>query len=235
MSHTYQSVETSTADFASRGHSFVRGLILAAIERHGSCMLGLSGGSTPGPIYELLGKDKSIDWSKVDVFLVDERYISASSKDANAHLVRSTLLASGIEPHSVLFPDASFPLEECVKSYAEDVSTLLKRHGRPCDVMLLGMGPDYHTASLFPPLADGILSSEEVAIHTTQDRRFPVYDRISLTLKIICQSTRHVYLLKGADKGPVWHAMVHASHDPHQFPVHSVLSEGRTTLLYGHD
>ncbi|MSR87177.1 6-phosphogluconolactonase, partial [Candidatus Peribacteria bacterium] len=158
------------AEFVTEGTALMRQNIDHAIKARGFCILGLSGGSTPKPIYEALGRaaetpSSPIDWSKVWVFLVDDRYIRADDPNSNQFLLRSTLLKNATIPESqIIFPDTTLPLPECVKLYGQHLNDLLKKG--PPDLVTLGMGDDGHIASLFPPLGDDAFGSA-CAIHTT--------------------------------------------------------------------
>ncbi|NLG06853.1 6-phosphogluconolactonase, partial [Candidatus Peribacteria bacterium] len=145
-------IETSgNAEFTAQSVVILQQKILNAIEQYDSCILGLSGGSTPRPVYEELGQRSDIDWQKVQLFLVDERYVPPDHAESNQKLVRDTLLKhADVPPDQCYFPDTSLGIEDCVLAYARSFVDLFA--ARPPDVMVLGLGPDGHTASLFPPL-----------------------------------------------------------------------------------
>jgi len=146
----YKTIESTSEDeFVQKGVNVLREKIDEALARLNSCIIGLSGGSTPKKIYEELGK-QDIDWSKAFVFLVDERYIEASNSDSNQYLVRSTLLKNAIIPEkNLVFPDTSLPIDECISKYAKDLIQLFNDH-LPT-LVTLGIGEDGHIASLLPP------------------------------------------------------------------------------------
>ena len=155
---------TDDADFCAQGVTCLKNGMTAAIADHGRCILGLSGGSTPKPTYETLGSMK-IDWSKVWIFLVDDRYIRADDPNSNQFLLRSTLLKNAPIPESqIIFPDTSLPLSKCIDLYDRQITDLLRRG--PPDIVTVGMGDDGHIASLFPPLGDDAFGPK-LAIHTT--------------------------------------------------------------------
>src|SRR3989338_1543921 len=95
MSFDYKHITVdSEAEFIDRSSAELEQAISDAIEEKGKCILGLSGGKTPRPIYEALGKLKAIEWDKVTIFLVDERYVPEDDEESNQSLVRETLLAN---------------------------------------------------------------------------------------------------------------------------------------------
>ncbi|MCA9370923.1 MAG: 6-phosphogluconolactonase, partial [Candidatus Peregrinibacteria bacterium] len=175
------------------------------IDEFGHAILGLSGGSTPAPIYTALGK-QDLNWNNVSVFLVDERYIDPSHKDSNQNLIRNTLLAHATIPEAQLFfPDTTLDIEPCVVRYEQDLAELLSK-GIPHTVTL-GLGEDGHIASLFPPVpAEGY--GDRLVMHTTTDT-FAVHDRISTTMVVIGSADRKVFFLKGEGKKFVWEEMMH--------------------------
>ena len=106
----------------------------------------VSGGSTPKPLFEALRKT-DLDWSKVTVTLADERWVPESDGDSNAAFVKNTLLQEKASAANFisLFVDGATP-EEGVSQ----VHTRLQAIAQPFTVLVLGMGGDGHTASLFP-------------------------------------------------------------------------------------
>ncbi len=208
---------------------WLEALIKAAIAEKGHAVIGLSGGSTPGPAYEALGRSKDIDWSAVWVFLVDDRHVRADDPKSNQFLLRSTLLRHAPIPESqVILPDPSLPLDACVRQYDQVIGSLVEQRG--IDAVTLGMGDDGHTASLFPPLAEEAFGPA-IAIHTTTER-FDVRDRISLTLPILNRAKRSLLLLKGEAKRRVWEEMVAAKEGPSRWPLKALVDKGSMTVLY---
>lgn len=203
-------------------------LIRRAIRANGTCVIGLSGGSTPGPVYEELAGEM-IDWSRVTVFLADDRCVSPDHPDSNQHLVRSALLSRLSEPPATLFHDTSLPPAEAAEAYGKRLEELLAERG--ADIVVLGMGPDGHIASLFPPL-DERAFGPAFAIHTTTDA-FAVHDRISVTLPVLAGAAHAVFLLKGEDKLRLWEEMEASTEDAHRWPARAVLEKGTVTLIAG--
>ena len=214
----------SEEDFVTQSVATLLGRLQQSIDEFGSAILGLSGGSTPKAIYTALGKE-DIDWSKVFLFLVDDRYIAADDADSNQKLVRETLLMNASIPESnIIFPDTSLPLEECISNYEANLAELLSK-GIPYSVTL-GLGGDGHIASLFPPVpAAGY--GDRLVIHTeTED--FAVRDRISVTMVIIGSADRKIFFLKGEDKKFVWDEMMQSedAEDMDRWPAKAALQLG---------
>jgi 6-phosphogluconolactonase len=235
----YTLSETNDADeFVTKAVDWLVMHINAAIADHDSCSIGLSGGSTPKPIYTKLGQRKDIDWSKVSIFLLDERYVPNEHPDSNQKMVVETLLVNApIPPENVFFPDTNLTIEECVADYIADVKTLWEK--RLPDITVLGMGDDGHIASLFPPLDKEELSDTHFALHTQtplkEDRspRFPILDRISLTLNPIVSAQSHLVLLQGPVKRATWEAMLASNDGDAQWPMKRVLEQEEVMVLIG--
>ncbi len=221
-------VEASTdTDFVQKSVSFLTKAVTDAIAARGYCILGLSGGSTPKPVYEALGKEK-IDWSKVWIFLIDDRYIRADDPNSNQFLLRSTLLKNAAIPESqIIFPDTSLPLPQCISLYDQHLKSLFQK-GSP-DIVTLGMGDDGHIASLFPPLT-AEASGPSFVIHTTTDK-FSVKDRISVTFPALAKALQSVFLLKGDTKKHVWEEMMGSKDDERRWPGKLIVAKTPTTVI----
>src|SRR5690606_4693388 len=130
----------------------IAGAIVRALDRGDRARLLLSGGSTPLPVLRALAQ-AALEWPRIDIGLVDERDVAAGDDDSNAQLVReSLLLPLAAEGHAVRF----HPLRERAPSAADAVALA---NADPCvdpagAVVVLGMGEDGHTASLFPGARD---------------------------------------------------------------------------------
>ncbi|HRH93083.1 MAG TPA: 6-phosphogluconolactonase [Candidatus Peribacteria bacterium] len=226
-------IETASAgEFPSKAATMLSVRIKRAIDQRGRCVIGLSGGSTPVPVYELLGTDTSVDWSKVGIFLYDERYVPTTDANSNQRLIRDTLLKSAaIPPDAWVFPDTSLPIDQCLADYAGRVKDLWDDHFP--DIAILGMGDDGHIASLFPPLSEEALSDSLFALHTTTNT-FAVKDRLSLTLNVVAAAQSHVFLFKGQKKFEVWNEMLVSSDDERRWPAKRVIDGSPDlTVIFG--
>ena len=193
-----------------------------------SCTIGLSGGSTPRPVYEALGRAK-LPWKKIRLFLADERYVPADDPDSTQHMIRETLLKHAhIPSKNIIFPDTTLTLHSCITEYQKAFLHLCKNH--PPDICILGLGPDGHITSLFPPLRDATFSEEKLVIHTTTDQ-FAVHDRISLTLPALTQAKKFIFLLKGEEKRQTWHTMLESGEDERRWPAKYILEQGNVTVV----
>ena len=226
-SFEYQHIPVnSDVEFIDRSSAELEQAISDAVAEKGSCTLGLSGGSTPRPIYEMLGKLVAVEWDKVTVFLVDDRYIPEGDDDSNQKLVRNTLLKSASIPeHQIIFPDTSLPLEECIEDYDRRIEDL----GAP-DVITLGLGEDGHIASLFPGDVEALTEEQKHVLHTTTDK-FAVRDRITVTAPVLVSSLKQFFFLKGESKKKIFAKVISENVDPMEYPAHTVLDTGKSVWL----
>lgn len=201
--------------------------IESAIQRAGRCVLALSGGSTPAPIYHLLAA-QPLDWTKVYIILADERHLPPENADSNAWLVRECF---GDTAAQCVLPDTSFPPTDCAAHYALQVEALLAKGS--IDVLVLGMGEDGHIASLFPPLTPA-MQGGAIAIHT-QTERFTCRDRISLSLAVLCSAKHATVLLRGAEKERVFLAMQADDAAATRWPLKAVLEHVPTDVCIATD
>lgn len=187
----------------------------------GTVTIGLSGGSTPIPLYEAMGQDVSLPWGRLRFVLLDERYVPVEHVDSNTRLVRSTLLASNAS--EFIAPDTQQPLDACIDNFADAIDGIVP------DLVILGMGDDGHIASLFPPLSPDAFGPKN-AIHTTTDR-FAVHDRISVTLPFLENAKKRLFLITGEKKIALFRSQEHENQDPSMFPAHTLFDEKTTWLL----
>ncbi len=160
--------------------------------------LVLSGGPTARACYEVLAGTDRIDWAVVDVYVGDERMVPLDDVDSNARLIREALL-DRIAPVGSFTPmSTGEPVDECVAAYQRVMSDLVTGPG--IDLIHLGMGPDGHTASLFPgaPTLDAgpgvlVLATEDPAGNNP-------HPRLTLTLPAINSARLAVFTVAGSSK-----------------------------------
>lgn len=226
----YQHIQTANEEeFVARGTKLLERATIEAVTKRGHCILGLSGGSTPGPIYAQLGQSKDIDWSKVSLFLVDERYVPKEHAESNQRLIAETLLAHARIPRpNLVFPKTTLAVENCVADYEERLRSLFAE-GAP-DIVVLGMGEDGHIASLFPNDKAALEEKQCMVLHVQTDR-FAICDRITIILPLLASARSMLFLLRGKNKSKIFEETVSAKFDPLRYPAHVLLNTGRTTWL----
>ncbi|REC94192.1 6-phosphogluconolactonase [Kushneria indalinina] len=196
----------------------VAGALREDLEQQERVTLVLSGGSTPKPFMQALSQ-LELPWSRVDITLADERWVSTDHDDSNDRFVRSNMLinAAAEARFHPLVNDGKTPEEG-----AEEVEQRLTALAWPASVVVLGMGGDGHTASLFPDsdqLDDGLESGALVIAARAPSVGQP---RISLTRDRLMRSRRRYLHLNGADKKTVL-ARAMAGNDRHELPIRAFL------------
>ncbi len=209
---------------ASRWASAIAGITADALRADlavgDGARLLVSGGTTPAPVYRELTLH-GLDWGRVRVALVDERWLPPGDADSNAELVRDTLLdgpaaAARFEP--ILMPDRN--LDEAVRA--------ANRMSRPASIALLGMGPDGHTASLFPgasSLAQALASSDDYVSFDAGGcagaGAWPL--RISITPVGLAKARHRLLLVRGEPKRRLLERAI-AGDDPFELPVRALFA-----------
>ncbi len=217
-------LRTSTlAEFITTAVQCLTDAILKAQQGGKTGTIGLSGGSTPKPVYEKLSHEKKIDWKRVKFFLLDERYVPTDHQDSNAKMIREALLRNEAASVSFIVPDTTLPLQDCIAQYNKKVSSL-----HP-DLLVLGMGPDGHIASLFPPVPAEAFGPASV-IHTTTDH-FAVHDRISVTFPVLEAAAKRIFLITGEEKSSLLQKMQEGNQDASLFPASALMDERATWVI----
>lgn len=177
--------------------------LIAAINEYGRASLVVSGGSTPAPVFAKLAV-APLDWSKVTVTLADERWVAPGHSDSNESLVRNTLLVNKASAAAFvsLYRDNCTP-EQALGPVSEDLAAMLM----PFTVVVLGMGGDGHTASLFPDapadeLADA-MSLENNASVAIMHPPSVNQARITLTRRCLLDAQHLFVHITGAEKKSV--------------------------------
>ena len=192
----------------------------ASLLRTQRARLLLSGGSTPAPVYRSLA-GQPLDWAKVEVALVDERWLPVGDPDSNTQLIRDTLLAD--HARTARFQ----PILVSGRSLAESVAAA-NQSFLPASVLVLGMGPDGHTASLFPHMrafSEAMTSHSPYlavdASHCTGAGSWA--QRISLSPFGLSQATTRMLLIRGEHKRRLLEQAM-AGTDPAELPIRLILS-----------
>lgn len=201
--------------------SDVANLLSQAIHDNGFAVLCVSGGSTPVNFFQALSQQE-LDWSKVTVTLADERWVDSNHADSNQKLVQDNLLINKAAKANfiALYNDAVTAKEG--ETYCND---LMGQVGT-FDVLILGMGGDGHTASLFPQaerLDEGISMTSGLHALATNPVTAP-HDRMTLTLPRLLNSKKIIVHITGQEKKDVIQKTLTLK-DPKQLPIATVLQQ----------
>lgn len=162
-----------------------------AIETRGLFRIVLSGGTTPGQIYQILAKEP-YNWSQWQFFLGDERCLPLDFTERNSQMAMATWLSNiSVPDENIYFIPSELGAEQSAQKYAETIKTKM-----PFDMVLLGMGEDGHTASLFP---DHEHNQNELT-HAVHNSPKPPSDRVSLSASSLSCSHHVLIIITGAGK-----------------------------------
>jgi 6-phosphogluconolactonase len=197
-----------------------------ALSRRGRFTVALAGGSTPKRTYELLAAPpfrEGIEWARVEFFWGDERCVSPEDPRSNARMARLALLDRVPVPPSAIHPmECGASPAEAAMRYEELLRSFFAA-GRPgFDLVLLGLGEDGHTASLFPETP--ALEEENrwvLPVHVPEQKM----DRITLTAPILNQSGSVVFVVSGASKAEALREVLEGPRDPRRLPAQLIRPE----------
>lgn len=198
----------------------IAGDLAAAVDRRGAAALVVSGGSTPRPLFAALRR-RELPWERVWVTLADERWVPAADAASNEALVRRHLLADAAAAARWLGLVNEAPTPEDGRDECE---RRLRALPRPFDVVVLGMGADGHTASLFPgaaELAAGLDPRSPRTCLAVHPARAP-HPRLSLTLAALLDSRRIVLHITGEEKWAVYRRALEPG-PAEELPIRAVL------------
>lgn len=187
-------VETPAA-FPRRAATWLAKTILDVLTARGRCTLALSGGTTPQPVYAALaGPDlvAGIDWSRVDVYFGDERAVPPEDAASNFHMAMESLLSKvAIPPRQIHRMEGErADLNAAANAYAQQLPAAL-------DVLILGIGGDGHTASLFP--GSPALAERQRRVVVVEGPK-PPRRRLTITPPVIAAARHVAVLVTGRDK-----------------------------------
>jgi len=209
-----------------------------SIAARGRFTIALSGGTTPKRTYELL-VDKhrtDIDWTHVEFVFGDDRFVPPDDPRSNYRMAREALFdrapipASGV--HAI--PADAGTVEAAAESYERTLRRVLHADANEpefIDLVLLGIGPDGHTASLFPgspALEEGTRWTRAVEAPTTVQ---PAVPRVTVTLTFLAGARTILFLVAGSDKRPVLSEILGGAESARQYPAALVESSGRTVWM----
>jgi 6-phosphogluconolactonase len=204
-------VASSPAELARQVAEWLALEATRAIADRGSCALGLAGGRTPGPVYGELAAGSSIDWRKVSVFFGDERAVPPDHPDSNYLMVHLALLSR------VPIPAGNVHRMEAERADREAAAREYERTLPPrLDVLLLGMGSDGHTASLFP--GSSALDERHRLVLPVLGSTPPA-ERLTITPPVIEAARKVAVIATGEDKALMAARAIEGPYAPKTVPV----------------
>jgi 6-phosphogluconolactonase len=197
-----------------------------AIARHGRFSVVLSGGSSPKKLYELLASSMfsdKVEWHKVYFFFGDERYVPHTDPQSNYRMAKKTLFNPLHIAASHIFPmDTNADPIEAAEQYAQLIKNYFNGEEMRFDLVLLGLGDNSHTASLFPHtpvLHDKVPSAAAVYIED------PGIYRITLNAPLINLAHQIAFLVYGEAKALAVRHVIEGEHDIEHYPAQLISAE----------
>ena len=191
-----------------------------SISREGRFSLVLSGGNSPKRLHELLASEKyrnQIEWEKVFFFFGDERYVPANHSDSNYLMAKTTLFDPLKISKAQIFPiNTSLPPAGAAKGYEKDIVTFFGGKPPHFDLIILGLGDNSHTASLFPHT--DVLQEKEALVKEEYIEEVKMY-RITFTAPLINQANQVAFLLFGAGKAEAVYHILEDERNIEQYPA----------------
>jgi len=217
--HIYRDVQ----DLYDQAATLFTRLANEAIATQGRFTVALSGGSTPKSVYSLLAQGnprmQPIAWPYVHVFWGDERCVPPVHLDSNYRMANEVLLSHiSIPPENIHRIHADLPPLEAAYNYERDLREAfsLPPDGTPCfDLVFLGMGPDGHTASLFPGTSG--LQEEKRLVVAHYVEKLTSW-RITFTAKVFNAAAQVAFLVTGADKAVTLKEVLEGPFQPNRLP-----------------
>ena len=203
-----------------------------AIKTKGVFNFAISGGQTPKGFFELLASEpqaRSLDWSKMHVFWVDERYVPKDSPMSNYKLATDTFLTKVPIPEQNIhpIPTKHENFETSAREYEKTIRSVfgLKPGQMPAfDFILLGMGTDGHTGSMFPGFYAAFDTRDIACVVYLLDQKLPdqQVNRITLTHPVLCEASHLVVLVTGDEKAEMLKTVLKGPPDEVRYPIHSL-------------
>lgn len=207
-----------------------------AVAQKGSFTVALAGGSTPRALYSLLADDPSfrskLPWAKMHFFFGDERHAPPDSPESNFHMANEALFSKGlVKPEQITrikgeYPDtekAALEYEQALRAYFKPKDGDYPRF----DLVLLGMGDEGHTLSLFPG-TKALHASGRIVVRNWVGKLFT--ERITLTAAAANQANRVIFSVTRSDKALALKAVLEGPYEPEQLPAQLIQPVNGTLL-----
>jgi 6-phosphogluconolactonase len=198
-----------------------------SIAARGRFSVALSGGNTPRGLYEMLAstsfRDK-VQWEAVHIFWGDERCVPENDPRSNVLMARQTLLDHLPIPAENIHPiHGDLPPQEAAARYEVELRTFFGSQQPVFDLILLGLGDNAHTASLFPHTP--VLNETErwvAEVYVAEQNMV----RVTFTVPLINQADQVVFLVSGADKAHALHEVIEGAYQPQEYPAQLIHPNG---------
>ena len=227
--HPNVEIVSGPDNFARRGVEIFIADAKKAIESKNSFNIAISGGHSPQHFFEMLGtlpQSKALQWNKIQLFWVDERYVPPSSPQSNYKLAADTFLSKVPIPQDNIH---RIPTEYCdynsaAQQYEDVIRSVFdveKGQIPEFDLIVLGMGADGHTGSLFPNSYASFDTNDLACVVYVLDEKL---NRITLTHPVLCAASHLTVLVCGREKANILKKVLYSEPDEVRYPIHALWS-----------
>ncbi len=223
---------------AAAAAEFFAATVVAAVKSRGVARVAISGGTTPKAMYTLLADPSAsyfaqVPWDRLQLFWVDERCVPRGDADSNYRMTYDAMLCHlPLSASQVYRIEGELEPEVAAARYEATIRTAFRLEGAETpvfDLVLLGLGEDAHTASLFPRTA-AIYELARIAVANYVEQKQTW--RITLTWPVLVQAREVSFLIEGANKAQPLHDVLLGAHDPDAKPAQLIRpTSGRLTVL----
>ena len=231
-------VEPDVAALARRAADFFVEQAVQAVAARGVARIAISGGSTPKAAFATLAEHgeewrERMPWEKLDLWWVDERCVPPDHADSNYRMAREALLDHvPLKPEQIHRMEGELEPDDAAARYEAELRKSFGLNGTETprfDLMQLGMGPDGHTASLFPH-TDALHVTDRL-VTANYVEKLDMW-RVTLTRTVINQARQVFFLIAGADKAMILNEVLEGQRDPERLPSQFIAPvNGILTLL----
>ena len=204
-----------------------------AIKESGECSVVLSGGNSPKPLYDLLASYEyrsQVEWDNVYFFFADERFVPFNDPENNGAMVKKSFFEPlRIADSRIFYISNHQSPEEAARKYARRIVNHFNDRPIRFDLVLLGLGADAHTASLFPRTA--VLREQKALVSAVDPGKTPV-SRITLTAPLINEAASVVFLVYGQSKAQAVKNVLEGAKNFEEFPAQLIHPEDGTIDWY---
>ena len=203
-------------------HNVIAEKIKKSLEEKDTVNIALSGGSTPKNAYNFLGQRSDIDWNRVNIFLVDERWVPADDPKSNWKMIRGCF-------NSTIYPvrtDVYDTPQESAEAYSKTIERIVPGDIPSFDLIILGLGDDGHTASLFPG-TDAVWMVQKLV---TKGHGAGI-DRVTFTIKLINAAKEVMFIICGDGKAEALKKLMNPLQNPYNVPAKLVQTSNQMTII----
>jgi 6-phosphogluconolactonase len=217
---------------AAAAANYILGLLEERLSGESYVTLAISGGTSPARMFDVMAK-RRFDWRSVHLFWVDERAVPPTDNQSNYRMAEEHLIVPGHIPvANVHRVHAELPPDEAARKYVDDIRDFFKLgEGQipTFDIVHRGMGPDAHTASLFP--GEPLIDDREKIAAAVYVEKFQQW-RITLLAATLLAAHQTVMFVTGEDKAKAAHAVFHEPYDPKEYPAQISAHHGRSVSWF---